>query len=682
MDGQPILGIDIGGTFTDLQLRFGERTLAHKVLSTPERFARGVLQGVRELLERAGAEGLLRPEASVPVRHGSTVATNAFLERRGARVALLCTAGFEDLLEIGRQNRPALYDLDTERPAPVVAAGDRHGVTERIAAPDGAILVPLDHDQVEELLDRVQATGIESVAVSLLFSFLAPAHEAEVARRARARGLWVSVSSELLPEFREFERTATTAINAHVAPCVGPYLQELQEGLAAAGTGPLWVFGSAGTLLSVEGARKRAVDTLLSGPAGGVIGAWEAARRAGHSSILTYDMGGTSTDVSLCQGAPTLTTVGLLDGLPVHAPRLDLQTVGAGGGSIAWLDDGGALRVGPQSAGAAPGPACYGQGGTAATISDANLVLGRLAPDHFLGGRMALDPERARAALAPLADRLRVTHERAALDVLAVAGVTMARALRAVSIERGHDVRDCTLVCFGGAGGMHAADLARDVGIGTVLVPWDPGVLSAAGMTRARLATFASRTVMRPLVADAARELEAGFKALEAQALDTLGAEGLPRERACLQRLADLRYAGQSYELSVPAGTPVVTAELQDRFHDQHEHRFGYRTPDAPVQVVTLRVHGKEAPSREPAEPQPMPPVADPGPPLEHRHATFPETGQVDLPLYRRDALSPGAVLPGPALVLEDHATTVVPPGDRLQVDAHRNLLITIGARR
>ncbi|RME72830.1 MAG: hydantoinase/oxoprolinase family protein, partial [Chloroflexi bacterium] len=574
------LGIDIGGTFTDFVL-FDEQTGRYqtfKALSTPHDPAEAVLSALE-------ARGLNRP--AVKIVHGSTVATNALLERKGAVTALVATAGFKDVLEIGRQNRPDIYDLFSRRPPALVPPALRFEVQERVDH-TGQPLIPLQSGDLPRLLADLRAAGVESVAVSLLFSFLYPHHEQQIAGYLRQAGFFVSVSSEVLPEFREFERTSTTVINAYVSPVMDRYLARLEQELA---TTDFRVMQSNGGSISADQARREAVRCVLSGPAGGVVGAVYAARTAGYSRLLTFDMGGTSTDVSLCDGDIQTTTETEIDGLPVRVPMIDIHTVGSGGGSIGYVDAGGALRVGPESAGAHPGPVCYGQGGQRPTVTDANLVLGRLAADHFLGGQMPLDAPAAEQALHRLGREAGLSPQpgltlaqTAALGVIRVVNAHMERALRVISVQRGHDPREFTLVSFGGAGGLHAAALARSLGIPRVLIPPNAATLSAFGMLAADVVKDYVRTVMcsgdTPY-----RDLAGQIAGLEQQALADLAAEGLPAEQIHLERLVDMRYRGQSYELTIP-----LRAGFAADFHDAHRQTYGYARPDAAVEVVNLRL--------------------------------------------------------------------------------------------
>ncbi|MCB1019287.1 MAG: hydantoinase/oxoprolinase family protein [Acidobacteria bacterium] len=549
-------GVDTGGTFTDFVFWDGARCRTHKVRSTPDDPGRAILEGLAE-----------------PVReivHGSTVATNALLERRGARTALVTTAGFEDVLAIGRQNRARLYDWFDPGRMDLIPPELRFGLAERVTY-DGAVLQPASEREVHRVADAVAAAGAESVAVCLLHSYANPAHEKALGEALRARGLFVSLSHEVLPEYREYERASTTAVNAYVSPLMARYLSALSAKLPPETR--LRVFQSNGGSMSAAYAGEAAVHTVLSGPAGGVLGAAAAARAAGFERILSFDMGGTSTDVALYDRGFTMTSEGELDGLPVRVGMLDVHTVGAGGGSIAWLDTAGALRAGPRSAGAVPGPVCYGQG-EEITVTDANLFLGRIDPERFLSGRMALDVARTETAMQQFAARCGVGAEELAEAVLAAANANMERAIRKVSIERGRDPREFALVAFGGAGPLHACDLADRLEIKTVLAPRHAGVLSAYGMLTADFVREYSHSALE-------RDPAALFADLETQAREDLAAEGFPQ--AHLERSVDLRYEGQSYEITVP------WAERAG-FDAEHERLYGYAHQGRDVEAVAVRL--------------------------------------------------------------------------------------------
>ncbi|NOZ28794.1 MAG: hydantoinase/oxoprolinase family protein [Chloroflexi bacterium] len=651
------LGVDIGGTFTDFVALRDGRLRVYKRPSTPSDPARALLDGLSEM-------GL---PADIPVVHGSTVATNAVLEGKGARTALLVTAGFRDLLAIGRQDRPALYDWDALPPSPLVPSELSFEIHERVDA-RGRILQPLDPDEIDRLAQRLTDAGVESVAVCLLFSFLAPEHERRIARRLGDR--WpLSLSSEVLPEFREFERASTTVLNAYVMPLMARYLNRLSGALA----GDLRIMQSSGGSISAGLAARQPVRTILSGPAGGVAGAFALAQRAGFDHIITLDMGGTSADVSLCPGHLQYTTEYRIAGWPVGVPVIDIHTVGAGGGSIARVDVGGALRVGPESAGADPGPACYGRG-QAPTVTDANLLLGRVQPDHFLGGRMRLDVDRARSAMGELAREMGVDVEQAALGVVRVADATMERAIRVISVERGFDPRRFTLVAFGGAGPLHAPALAAALGIPYVLIPRYPGLTSALGLLLADVVKDHSRTVMWEPGWVTDERLLAAYQELENEVWRAWRGEGLTSAGVQVERALDLRYVGQSYELTVPyvPGEEPWTAAVE-RFHAAHQARFQHAHPDRPVEAITLRVR-----LRLPASP---PDLRWSGGTLTPQAiAVRPvrwEAGWADTPLYRREDLARGARLMGPALVVQLDSTVPIPPGWSARVDDWGNLILS-----
>ena len=675
-----ILGIDVGGTFTDLVLLDGAgRVRIHKLLTSARDPSQAILQGSAEL-----GSG---PETTVV--HGTTVATNALLERRGARTALVATAGFRDVIEIGRQTRPELYALHPTRPAPLVPEKWRYEVPERIDS-HGTVLVPLDPAAVDHVIEELLANDVESVAVCLLFSFLNPAHEQLVRQRIAHLGgeqaPHVSLSSDVLPEYREYERASTTTINAYVAPLLSRYLANLEHELPVGGR--LHIMQSNGGAISAEAARRLAARTVLSGPAGGVVGAFEAARRAGFQQAITFDMGGTSTDVSLCPGRIQETTEGSIAGLPLRLPIIDIHTVGAGGGSIARLDAGGALRVGPQSAGADPGPACYGRG-TEVTVTDANLMLGRLDPEHFLGGRMALDVPRARAAMQALARRLSLPLEATAWGIIRVANSNMERAIRTVSVERGHDPRRFTLVAFGGAGPLHACELAAELHIPRVLVPPHPGVLSALGMILADLVKDYAQTVMLPAAEADECVLGTLFSPLIDRARADLHAEGLADDEISLLPALDMRYVGQSYELTVPLPEPVSGAVrhpagpgLQAAFHEAHQTRFSYASHGEPVEIVNVRLKAVGRTAKPEFSRQAAGELNPSAAQIGYRPIYFADgdSAQSARPLltalYDRDRLHAGHIIVGPAIVLQLDTTVAIPPNWAANVDGWGNLVI------
>jgi len=650
------VGIDIGGTFTDFVV-FDEaegRLTTFKVFSTPDDPARAVLEGLQQV-----------PAAARQIVHGSTVTTNALLERKGARTAFVTTAGFRDLLHIGRQNRAELYDLAARRPEPLVPRTLCFEVPERVG-PDGSVLQPLDEAAIPPLIETLRAARVESVAICLLFSFAHPDHEQRLARALREAGFVVAASRDILPAFREYERASTTTASAYVAPVLDRYLGRLEAALG----GALRVMQSSGGLIHAREARAQAVRCVLSGPAGGLIGARFVAGLSGVRHLITFDMGGTSTDVALVPDVLPLTTEGAIGGLPIGIPLLDIHTVGAGGGSIARVDPGGALRVGPESAGADPGPVCYGRGGTEPTVTDAHLVLGRLRPDAFLGGRHRLDAEAAEEALTRLARALRLEPptgltpaQAAARGVVAVAEAHMARALRVISVERGYDPRDFVLVSFGGAGGLHAATLARALGIRRVLVPAQASVLSALGMLAADVVRDYVRTVMLP-GSTSPDELRRRFDPLVRQGREELRAEGFASDQIRIERLLDVRYPGQSYELTVPFGRGWIRA-----FHRLHRRRYGYATPDLVPEIVNLRVRAT-GPIASPALPEiESNSTAPPPDALMDRAPVVLETGRTAVPFFDATRLRAGNRLLGPAVLVRPDTTIYLPPETTAHID-------------
>ncbi len=665
-----VLGIDIGGTFTDFFLIEDGRLRVYKRASTSDDPARGVLDGLAEMD--------VRPEQVV---HGSTVATNAIIERKGARTALISSRGFRDVLVIGRQNRPRLYDLEPERPPPLIPDALRLEADERLDH-EGRVLQPLDPAQAEQLLDSLQGQGVESLAVCFLFSFLNPGHERLVAEAARRRGLPVSPSHEVLPEHREYERTSTTVANAYVGPIMARYLSRLQDGLQRRGIGQLRVMASNGGSISPAAAGRLAVRTVVSGPAAGVAGAFALAGRAGFDRIITIDMGGTSTDVSLCPGRILERDETQVGDLPIRGATVDVLSVGAGGGSIARLDTGGALRVGPESAGADPGPACYGRGDEP-TVTDAQVALGRIAPEHFLGGRMAIRSELSLRALEPLAGPFANDPHLAADAVLRVANTNMERALRVVSVERGHDPHLFTLVAFGGAGPLHACDLAQSLRIPRVLVPPHPGVLSALGMATAPVAKELSATVLLAIGPEAASEgsdhgaLHPLFDDLRRRGEEELRDEGFATAPLVSQRYLEMRYRGQSYELSVPVDSLSPTHFLS-RFHAAHHERYGHSDPSRPVEVVSVRLKLILSSTTDPLvlslSKHDLTAAAAGDPLLGHREVWF--DGPQRTAVYDRARLQPGFRLKGPTVVVQMDATTAVRPGWQGTVDQWGNLVL------
>jgi N-methylhydantoinase A len=670
-----ILGIDVGGTFTDfVLLDDAGRVSIHKSLTSARDPAIAILQGIAHL----------DAEPKATVIHGATVATNALLERRGARTALITTEGFRDVLEIGRQARTDLYALYPTRPEPLVPAHLRFELPERLDR-RGTVLVPLEPETTDTLVQNILADGIESVAVCFLFSFLNPAHEQYVRDRLLAAASddvpFVSLSSDVLPEFREYERTSTTVINAYVAPLLSRYISSLEQGLAGR---RLRIMQSNGGIVSARTASTLAGRTAFSGPAGGVVGGFELAQMAGFDQVITFDMGGTSTDVSLCPGRILETAEGNIAGLPLRLPIIDIHTVGAGGGSIAHLDKGGALRVGPRSAGSDPGPLCYGrEHAEEITVTDANLVLGRMDSEHFLGGSMRLDLARAQNQMQALARALGLPLEAAAWGVIRVANSNMEKAIRAISIERGHDPRRFTLVAFGGAGPLHACELAAALRIPRVLIASHPGVLSALGMVLADVTKDYAQTVMLPAQEADVQTLSRLFAPLYERALAELHAEGFEDQDISLCPCLDMRYVGQSYELGVELEFEAgeTATQVVEAFHEAHKHRFSYASRGEPVEIVNLRLKavGTTAKPRFPR--QVMGSIDPSAARIGYKQVFFTDADNrraarpVPAALYLRERLVAGNMVVGPAIVFQFDSTIVVPPGWAAGMDQWGNLV-------
>ncbi len=669
------VGVDTGGTFTDFVFHVEGRARVFKLASTPADASAAIVEGLRRVARETGV-----PLRELEVVHGTTVGTNALLERRGARTALVTTKGFEDVLVIGRQTRGALYDLTWSRPAPLVAERLRFGVRERVAA-DGSVVEELEEEELRALVSKLGRARVESVAVSLIFSFAAPGHERRIERAIKEAlpDVPLSVSHRILPEYREYERTSTVAVNAYLRPLMGAYLKRLGERVSGR---KLRVMQSSGGSVSASVAAREPVRTILSGPAGGVVGALGASKGAGFTDIITFDMGGTSTDVALCaRGRLRLTNEASVSGLPVAVPVLDIHTVGAGGGSVARVDAGGSLRVGPESAGAEPGPACYGRS-MLPTVTDANLVLGRFGGADLLGGDFALDEGRAAEALGRLAREMsaaggrELTAEEAALGVVRVVNAGMERALRAVSVERGFDPRGFTLVSFGGAGGLHAVELARSLRVPRVLVPRGPGALSATGALGADVGKNLSRTVMFEFAEGGdASKLSRSFREMEKEARAALRREGCADARQRHERTIAARYKGQSFELEIEwdEGRRVV-----ERFHRAHESRYGYAQSAPAIEIVSARLNSRGLIER--TAPERVETRARGGAALKpsRRAAVYFEEGRREVGVYAREELPAGARLRSPCVVTEYSSTTLVPAGARAFVDGGGNLVIEL----
>ena len=668
------IGVDSGGTFTDVVAYDPARgrLVFHKVGSTPDDPAAGIVGGALGAAERAGAQ----PNDVTMLIHGTTVATNQVLQRAGARVALITTAGFRDVLHIQRQSRPLMYDLRARRTAPLVPRELRFEVRERMRF-DGTVQTSLDRAGLAAVIDAIRDAGVQAVAVGLLHSYANPRHEQEIGEEVARRlsGVAVSLSHELMGEHGEYERFSTCAMNAFVQPGIERYVTRLAAGLREAGfTAPLYVMKSNGGVMTAVSAARRCVETVLSGPAGGVVAGAAVARARGAVDLITCDMGGTSFDVGVIQdGDIPFARDTEMGGLALGVPMLDLHTVGAGGGSIAWLDAGNALRVGPRSAGAVPGPACYGTGGTEPTVTDADLVLGRLGTRTLLGGGMTLDREAAERAIHDrVAAPLGLGVAKAAEGIVRVINATMTAAIRKLTIERGHDPRRFALCPFGGAGPMHGAELAAELGVAETVIPIAPGVHSALGLLMTNLREDRTRTLVRRLDSAAVEELRAVLTNLEAEGRAQLHAyDGVA---PAVSRAVGQRYLGQRYELSVPVGAELPPlAELGDRFHALHDQRYGYRRDDHPVEVASAWVAVRH--DLHPLELPEVAAAAEPAP-RQMRAARFAGVER-EVPVYARDDLGAGCTLRGPAVVEQLDATSVVPPEHLLVVDRFGHLVVS-----
>jgi N-methylhydantoinase A len=662
------VGVDTGGTFTDFVFEAKGRLEIFKLASTPLDPSRAIANGLQTIAEKTSVA-----LKNLEVVHGTTVGTNALLERRGARTALVTTRGFEDVVVIGRQARPELYNLGAVKPPPLVSDNLRFGLAGRVMA-SGEIMEELDEKALAALVARLRKAKVKSVAICLLFSFVNPQFEKRIAEVLSVLGIPLSVSHQILPEYREFERTSTVTINAYLQPLMGSYLQRL-----ATKTRSLRVMQSSGGSISALVAAREPVRTILSGPAGGVVGALRAARAAGFDKIITFDMGGTSTDVALCgRDGLRMTNEASVAGLPVAVPVMDIHTVGAGGGSIARVDEGGSLRVGPESAGADPGPACYGRS-FLPTVTDAHVVLGHFGGGGLLGGDFYLDEARSQEAMAKLANEMskvagrQITAIEAAQGVLVVANTNMERALRRISVERGFDSREFVLLPFGGAGGLHAVDLAQALRMPQIIVPNSAGALSAIGVLTADVVKDQSRTTMLEVAPGVEKKLDQTFKEMERTAAAALRREGFAPAKQRHERSLALRYKGQSFELEIKRTSRNIAAE----FHRAHQERYGYMQSANVVEIVSARVRSsgivEKIRQRRASAPR-KPGIVKAGKSV----TAFLYGKKLQVTVYRRDDLPAGARLHTPCIVTEYSSTTLIPEGVRASVDNYGNLIIQV----
>lgn len=659
------IGVDIGGTFTDLVLSENGKIHTYKLPSTPGDPSLALLQGLA-YFHTKGFPTVKR------ITHGSTVATNAILERKGARTVFITTKGFKDLLFIGRQDRPELYQLHPQLPPSLIPESRCFDIQERLNF-EGDVLTPMDEEAVEETLKRIDEADIDSVAVCFLFSYLNPEHEQRLksilVERGGLKDWQVSLSSEVLPEFREFERASTVVLEAYVRPIMSEYLSNIENSISPESS--LRIMNSDGGVMSADRARKQSIRTVLSGPAAGVIGGFQLAQEAGFDHVITIDMGGTSTDVSLCPGQQIHQTDAEMDGFPIRNRMINIKTIGAGGGSIARIDPAGGLHVGPESAGADPGPILYGFGGKEITVTDANAYLGRISPEYFLGGEMPLQPEKITEPLARFAKALDLSPENAALGILQITNANIERAIRKVSIGRGYDPREFSIIAFGGAGPLHVCEVAERLEIPRVIIPPQPGVLCAYGLLMADLILEDTSAVLKEITPQTKQLLQHIFTEKEQRAITQLNTEGVRDKDIMLIRLVDVRYLGQSFELTIP-----FIEDLEDSFHSAHQERYGYSFPERSLEIVNLRLQAIGRTQKPVRSPEPTG-STDSSPALVGEKTAL-ARGQerTTFSLYERDQLQPGAVISGAALVLQMDSTTYIPPGWEARADQYRNLLV------
>lgn len=678
-----MIGVDVGGTFTDFSV-FNQETgelFNYKDSSTPADPSRAIVKGVQDVLEIKQAQ----PAEVSYLAHGTTVGTNALIEKKGCRLGLITTKGFKDLMEIGYQRRPSLYNLRAQKPYPLIPAGLNCTVTERIRY-DGSIETPLDEKETRQVVRYLKEQGVQAIAVCTLFSFINPVHEARIEEIIHEEfpEAYVTVSSKLAPEFREFSRMSTTVMNSYLGPIMKRYVNNFRNSIAQLGI-PVepYVTQSNGSIISIKETVDCPIKTALSGPSAGVIAAAYIGRQCQADKIITFDMGGTSADISLIENyTPQVSNERFVEGYPARIPMVNIITIGAGGGSIAKIDEGGALKVGPQSAGATPGPACYMRGGENPCVTDANIVLGKLNQKKILGGRMDVDIELAKKAIREkICDKSELDMERAANGIITVVNSNMVRAVRSVSVEKGYDVREFSLMAFGGAGPLHACEVAKELGMHEVLIPPHPGTLCSLGLLLADTRFDLSRT---RIVSGAVENLDTvneQFAAMVKQGTELLDKEGVAGERRRFEYSIDMRYQRQNFEINiaVPAGemTPDTLAKALADFHAEHKRSYGYCKEEAAVQFVSYRVSAIgiiDKPDLQPAELHPEAPIPAP---IEVRQVLFQgETQRVETPVYLREEFVPGQSIPGPCICEQMDTTLVVPGGWTIHVDGYHNLKI------
>ncbi len=677
------IGIDVGGTFTDVALMNCEtgQYYTYKLPSTPHDQSIAILNGAKDILKTYEVSA----DQISYFGHGTTVATNMIIERKGAKTALLTTRGFRDLLEIGRQVRPSLYDLFDDKPEPLVPRSLRREVSERVMS-DGSILEEANEDEIVEILKDLKNRDVESLAVCFLFSFINKKNERIVEECIKKvwPDVYYSISSTILPEFREFERLSTTTINAYLGPKMKQYIDKLRKRVKEAGIKvEPYITQSNGGIMSIDSTVETPVQTALSGPSAGVVGAIYVAKLAGFKNIITYDMGGTSTDVSVViDGVAEYTTKRKVCGLPSGVPMIDVNAVGAGGGSIAYIDNAGALKVGPESAGATPGPACYGLGGNDATVTDANIVLGRINQKYFLGGRMKVNADLAEKAIEnKIASKLKMSTYEAALGIISVANSNMARAIRVITVERGYNPSDFTLVAYGGAGPLHAVNLAQDMGIHKVLIPPTPGTLCALGLLTADIKKSFVKTNIVNYDNATPQLINSIFELLMSDGNAWLESEGVKEEDRVFHNIIEMRYVGQNYELQVdiPSGiTRKDFDELKHNFFKEHEKSYGYYNPTAPIQLVNFRseaigIISKPQLSKLDKSTEDISDAL-----IEYRDVYFNKAGKISCPVYNRNKLGKIDRVEGPCIIEQMDSTSVIPPHTSFKIDCYGNIVISV----
>lgn len=652
-----LIGVDTGGTFTDFIYDDGKDLITYKILSTPQDPADAVLKGLNEFLQ----------SQNYKVIHGSTVAINAILERKGQKVAFITNRGFKDIIEIGRQNRKELYNMNYQKAPLLIPRDYRFEISGRLNH-RGEEIMPLDTDEINALAQKIKAKKIKAVAIMLLHSYLNPSHELKVAKILRAANLEVSVSHQIICEFREYERAFTTCLNAYISPTMSQYIDKLAHQL---GNQNFAIMQSNGGRIACETAREKSIETILSGPAAGVVGAYALANNINISKLMTFDMGGTSTDVALIDGKLPLTYDYQLLGEPLKVPTMDIHTVGAGGGSLVDLDAGQALKVGPESAAADPGPICYGKG-EIITVTDANLYLNRLIPQHFLGGKMKLYPQRIKQYMTSLARKAALEPHILAQGVLDVANANMERALRVISVERGKDPAEYSLFSFGGAGGLHAVFLAQLLKMPQVIVPPNPGTLSALGMIVSDVIKDISQTVFLS-DATSAEELANLFKPLEAKLLTMMAAEGFKCDQIIMEKSLDMRYQGQSFEITIPYSKDYLAT-----FHSFHQQQYGYSHRETTTEIVNIKLKGQAIPPKIHFQNRKLSSKKiDPAAELFSTETFFANQPH-QTKVFARSKLDYGMEIAGPAIVVEYSSTLVLPPNCILKVDNYLNLVIEV----